>query len=154
MTTIVCNRVMMACDTQVSDDGIKSYLKTKIIRVNGDIIGTAGDYSEGLKFINWYQTKSSDKPETSDEWGALVLTNDGKIIQWDSGFYPIEISDEFYAIGTGAAAALAAMFCGKTPTEAAKIACKIDTHSGGSVRTLRRQHGSKTNKRQTLSRDD
>jgi hypothetical protein len=33
---------------------------------------------------------------------------------------------------------MAAMYCGKTPAEAVKVACKVDTGTGGPVKVIER----------------
>jgi ATP-dependent protease HslVU (ClpYQ) peptidase subunit len=65
---------------------------------------------------------------------VLVLNSTGLFV-YAGTFHPDAVTDEHYAIGTGAHAALAAMRCGKTAEEAVEIACDIDTNSGPPVQT-------------------
>lgn len=60
---------------------------------------------------------------------ALVLKS-GLLYYGDTTCVMIRIDDDFAAIGSGANAALAAMHCGRSPSEAVKIACKVDMNSG------------------------
>lgn len=133
MTTIAVNRYCMAADTQVDDEGIISHT-IKLFRSyhdeGYDIIGFAGTLCEGLQFVEWYGEKSPDEDcGLSDDTSAVVLTSHGEIFTYES-IYPMIITDPHYAIGSGAAIALAAMDCGHTPEEAIKIASKRDAYTG------------------------
>lgn len=136
MTTIACSRAMMAGDTRYCDGSLKGKVKTKIYRVNGDIIGYAGSPSEGMAFVEWYKDPSKEKPDISDTT-FLVLRSDGTILHYDSSYHPLEINDfGCYAIGSGCDYAMGAMMAGKNPTEAVRIAAKLDIYSALPVRTL------------------
>jgi len=137
VTTIACDSKSMAGDSAVDDGGTRARC-TKIFRVNGDIVGLAGSLGAGLAFIDWYKTRKEEPPSLSDT-NIIILKSNGKIELWDESEYPMRFTNKFYAIGSGADAALAAMYCGKTPTEAVKIACKIDTSTGLPVKTLKRK---------------
>jgi ATP-dependent protease HslVU (ClpYQ) peptidase subunit len=50
---------------------------------------------------------------------------------------PVPRGAKFWAIGSGAPYALAAMYAGASATEAVKIAAKIDTSTGLPVKTLK-----------------
>lgn len=134
MTTVACDGKSMASDTLVDDGGTRARC-TKIYKVNGDLIGFAGALGSGLAFIDWYKTRTESPPTLSDT-NIIILKASGKIELWDESEYPMTFSNKFYAIGSGADAALAAMHCGKSPTEAVKIACKVDMSTGLPVKTL------------------
>lgn len=129
MTTIACNKKMMAADTQVDESGLITHAR-KVFEVNGDLIGFAGLLSEGLRFVEWYQDKDDDI--TLDETSALVLTKEGRIFSYETHI-PMEILEDYSAIGSGAQAALVSMDQGHTPSEAIKIASKRDAYTGSEV---------------------
>lgn len=132
MTTIAISKEMMAADTQMDDGGTTSNIR-KVFRVNGDLIGFAGEVNEGLKFVEWYLTKDEEGEEIAlDNTSAVVLTKEGKIYTYESHL-PIEILDPHYAIGSGAQAALVAMDQGHDPIQAIKIASKRDAYTGSEV---------------------
>ena len=131
MTTIACNHEMMAADSQVTDGNIKEKC-IKIFKVNGDIIGIAGSYSEGLAFVRWWSDKEKEKPSFS-ETEAIVLKPDGTIERWDGAFYPMAVKG-FQAIGSGSNFALGAMEMGADPKKAVQVACKYDCYSCPPVR--------------------
>jgi len=134
MTTIACDSKMMAGDSLVDDGGTAGECK-KIYKVKGDIIGVAGGLGAGLAFIEWYKHRSDSPPNLADT-SILILKKNGTIELWDEAEFPMKFTNKFYAIGSGADAALGAMHSGKTPTEAVKIACKIDINTGMPVKTL------------------
>jgi ATP-dependent protease HslVU (ClpYQ) peptidase subunit len=124
---------MMAADSMTIEGNVKVTCD-KIIKVNGDICGVAGDLADLTKFQNWYIDQSDDLD--TDESTILVLTKHGELFTYESGVR-MEVKEPFYAIGTGAAAAMGAMYAGKTPKEAVKIAKKIDVNTGGKVKTYK-----------------
>lgn len=137
MTIIAANRDMMAADSQAVWEGNK-FLCDKIFEVNGDCVGTAGDVGKGHSFISWYGDQSKDRPELGDEFAALVLTKSGKILQFDGDCYALELKGRFFAVGSGSGIAMGAMAAGKTPEEAARIACKHAEGCGPPVKVFKR----------------
>ena len=73
--------------------------------------------------------KPNDFP---DQFTGLVLDKDG-IYEYRFQLVPIRVEVDCWAIGSGAQAALGAMFMGATPEEAAEVACAIDPFCGGPV---------------------
>jgi len=126
----------MAADSCVYAGGIKDRT-VKIARVDGHIIGFAGVLTQGKKFIAWYRDREREAPSLEDT-EILVLRNNGKIEYWDSAMFPLEVKGPI-AIGSGAAAALGAMYAGKPPHEAVKIACKIDSYTSHPVKVIHRE---------------
>ena len=134
MTTVVCSKKAMAADTKVVDDGLLS-VGSKIIEVNGDLIGVAGDLRDLYRFEKWYKVQDHDL-EMEDST-ILVLTKCGKIYTYDGGIR-IPVMEKFYAIGSGAHAAMAAMHMGADPKKAIEIAKKVDDGTGGKVEVRER----------------
>ena len=128
MTTIAANREMMAADSQAEMKN-RSFHTRKISRVRGALIGTAGGAEVSRMFVHWYAFGAdlSDRPQGMDAV-ALVLDTNGLFV-YEGNCYPVEITDEFMAIGSGAEVAVAAMMLGKSPKEAVAIACKVDLHT-------------------------
>lgn len=133
MTAIACNRQMMAADSLAVGDGTKSRT-IKIFRVGHEIVGFAGELQCGIAFVNWYRDRSAAKPDL-DNFAALVLSKDG-ITQYENRLIPIPILEKFAAIGSGQDAALAAMYAGKSPKEAAAIACKVRADCGTPIKVM------------------
>lgn len=137
MTTVVANQHMMACDSMADEAGLQSRAM-KVFQVDGDIIGIAGAIGQGLKFVEWYEFRLEDMPNI-DEASILILRENGKLETWDSAGIAIPVVEKFYAIGSGAHAAMAAMHTGVTPIQAVKIACKVDSGSAPPVKVIKRE---------------
>ena len=134
MTTIAANKRSMAADQKVTD-GDRNFRNHKLRRIGEAIVGCGGDGPSIAKFFRWVeQGKQDDPPKLGkdDELEALVLTASGLFV-YGRDCVPEEILDEFYAIGTGAMAALSAMHMGATPRRAVEIACLVDNNTGGPV---------------------
>ena len=136
MTTIACNKDVMAADSQATASNRSSKV-VKIFRVNGDIIGCSGTVEDWLIFVEWYKNKTSP-PELDSDFGALVLTRDGTIYEYGNKLMKMEIFEDFYAIGSGSDIAIGAMSVGADPKQAVKIAAKFDVYTGEPVKTFKR----------------
>ena len=142
MTTIAYRDGVLAADSRLTADSGKHTCK-KLFRkriTEGKktfevIIATAGHSSSGMVFHDWY---GSGKPipdvliHHGGDFLCLVLRPDG-LYEYDLYCRGERIEEEFYAIGSGAMAALAAMHCGKSAVDAVRIAARIDTYTGGRI---------------------
>jgi ATP-dependent protease HslVU (ClpYQ) peptidase subunit len=140
MTTIAASLTegTMSSDSQWTDGAEKGTCR-KVYRIRGALIGFAGDMKTISQAVEWFR-KGKATPSPRGDISALILN--GKLTAWapDDGF--MDVGNQF-AIGTGAAAARAAMEAMKyakmevNVAQAVRIACKIDAQSGGPVRTYR-----------------
>jgi hypothetical protein len=131
MTTIAAKASTgeIAADSMVSGDD-SFYLVEKLRRGQTSIYGACGDWDKILSFYQALESKSS--PDSDTDVTVLELRFDGKdngIWIYESTIIPARIKNDFYAIGTGASYAVAAMHLGLSPAEAVKIACLYDTSS-------------------------
>lgn len=137
MTTIAANRTCMAADSKVTDGDI-SYRADKIFAIRSDLVGVAGGTDATNMFLDWYmagkKTPGPELPKKSD-FCALVLTRTG-LFYYSACCPPDALLEDFYAIGTGSMAALAAMTLGHPPEVAVEVACQISPGSGGPVKVL------------------
>lgn len=147
MTTIVYRDGVLAADSRATYSteagGARMHSCKKLFRktiTEGKrkfdvIIATAGESSPGMVFVDWY---GSGKPipdvflHLGGDFACLVLRPDG-LFEYDVYCRPEQIHEEFYAIGSGAKAALGALHCGKSAVESVRIACRVDPYSGGRV---------------------
>lgn len=136
MTTIVCNRSMMAGDTLLT--GESPCNATKVFKHKGSIVGVAGTYANCMDFVRWWKGGTQGEAPDMEDVDALVLTADGRILCFNHHRSFFEINDRFSAIGSGAHAALGAMHAGADPAEAITIASKVDPNTG-SKPTIRRR---------------
>lgn len=139
MTTIAANREAIACDSRFSDDWGSLTVPSKLSVVGHTILGMAGDASAMAKFWHWLRAggkRRRPRFTRAEEIEALLLTPGG-LVYYDSSCEPIPLAQPFAAIGSGGYAALGAMYAGRGPLGAVRIACKIDKHSAPPVRVLR-----------------
>lgn len=158
MTTIVVRHGKMAADSRltVNSDagGDRIFSVNKIFRLaNGCLVGASGENGPGLIFVRWAEQNLRDdgmpaatcdpRPpeiETGDEDDdlfILVLTPRGQLVQYDSYWVPeiidMEANYGFYAIGSGAKAAMGAMHVKAelTAKQAVIIASLVDPWTAG-----------------------
>ena len=150
MTTIAYREGVIAADTRGTDEGYHPgiYRTEKLFRVDDDIVATAGDDATGMIFVDWYGSKRKGgrrpKPPSALILGieaasfcVLVLTKEG--LFWaDKWCRLIKITDEFYAIGSGAPYAMGAMAHGATAEDSVRTAMRWDPNTGGEVQTMKR----------------
>lgn len=133
MTTVAADwkRGLMACDSMTSTVDAW-WPSTKVYRVDGALIGGAGEASSIRSFVAWYADgQRLPKPKLGN-FCALVLNADG-LFYWASDLVAEPIERGFHAIGSGGNAALGAMLAGANVQKAVQIACQVDTSSGGDV---------------------
>jgi hypothetical protein len=127
MTTIAARASTgeIAADSMVSGDD-SFYLVEKLRKGQESIYGGCGDWDKLLKFYNSLESRADLDSDT--DVTVLELRSDGIWI-YESTIIPAKIKNDFWAIGTGANFAIAAMHLGLTPAEAVKLACLYDTSS-------------------------
>jgi len=127
MTTIAARASTgeVAGDSMVSGDD-SFYLVEKLRRGENSIYGGCGDWDKLLKFYN--SLESGADLDSDTDVTVLELRSDGIWI-YESTIIPAKIKNDFWAIGTGANFAIAAMHLGLSPAEAVKLACLYDTSS-------------------------
>jgi hypothetical protein len=127
MTTIAARASTgeIAADSMVSGDD-SFYLVEKLRKGQESVYGGCGDWDKLLKFYN--SLESGADLDSDTDVTVLELRSDGIWI-YESTIIPAKIKNDFWAIGTGANFAIAAMHLGLTPAEAVKLACLYDTSS-------------------------
>ena len=123
----------MAADSQ-SEWFYVEQCNQKIFRVNGMLVGVAGQLGDAIKFRNWLKN-GGDRPVITEKFSAIVVKNK-KVLQYDACLEPMK-TEGYAAVGSGACFAIAAMDCGKSAKEALEIARKRDSGTGGRIRMMR-----------------
>ncbi len=142
MTTIAVRDGVMAGDTLSVWDRVIVGERRKIERANDALVGCAGATSDWLVFVDWYR-RGADRQslpyfrqysgqDDAPDFDALVLGPDG-LVYWTQHFQPAPLYCPFWAIGSGAQAALAAMHMGATAAESIAVAAKVDVFTGGTI---------------------
>lgn len=136
MTTIATDGKTIAGDSQMQTDFVCQGGSKKLFTLkDGSIVGFCGQSQFWLPLVEWLN--GGDRPELKDaEFGAIILTPEGRIFHLDDGFYKTECPPP-YAMGSGGGFAMGAMLAGKTPEEAVKIAAKLDVYTGGKITVMR-----------------
>lgn len=130
MTTIaasVLDGVM--CSDSFWSDGDECGPTRKVFRVNGDLIGLAGDLGEQQ---SWLADYKAGRKHTQRSITAMRLSKDGITLWthqdgWTAG-------GQRFAIGSGGKVARGALAAGATCRQAVRIAADIDAGTGGPVR--------------------
>lgn len=131
MTTIAAcfSKKQIAADSMCSGE-TDHYLVEKLRVGKSSVFGAAGDWDKILAFYN-----AIDKGEDLDgeiSIDVIELRHDGIWVYSDS-IIPAKIKNDFFAIGSGAPYAIAAMHLGKTPKEAVEIAALYDPGTRGPI---------------------
>ena len=143
MTTICYRNGIMAADSRVThgdDAGARVHRCEKLYRITVHtkgkeypaIVGLAGGAFDGLAFLDWLTGNDREPPQRlidgEADFTALVLHRHG-LFEYDRWCRPDRITEKFYAVGSGAKAALGAMHMGADARTAVAIACKIDPYT-------------------------
>lgn len=136
MTAIAYRNGVMAADTLNTFDDVKLHAP-KIIKHKGYLLGAAGTIPSLDALVRWYfqALGKPTRPKMADgyDMNMIVVTPAGCVQHWThSGQYEA-IRNRFWAVGSGAAACMAAMEMGASAPEAVAAAIKWATGCGGRV---------------------
>jgi len=131
MTTIIASvsQQSMASDSWGTIEPLPFALIKKIYRLkNGELLGFAGDVDNAYCFIDWCNKgfDLKNKPTFNEDRMIALILKKTHITLYTKSFIPLRLHNDFYAIGTGADAATAAMICGKSLKDSIEVACKVD----------------------------
>jgi len=150
MTTIVATKDGIWADSMETDeDSISSKTSKKIYRVNGWIVATAGKSICTPLYIKWAESGFKAAPPTElsedpEEFTAVFLSEKTGELWYCEGAVRMRVKPPV-VIGSGATYALAALKTMKKlgvfsdPAIAVKIACELDTKSGGRLQKVLRK---------------
>lgn len=138
MTTIAYRDGVLAADSQ-SNSGrgliVPGSAKKVHAIADGRLVAFSGAFAEGVAFVRALEKGLTELP-VLNETTVLIVQMDGSLILHEGETWH-EQDGEFYAMGTGAAAALGAMHAGADAVKAVEAACKVDPNSGGRVHAFR-----------------
>lgn len=143
MTTIAYDGNMVAADSFMFLDGVKSSCR-KLEETETHVIGVCGEMADLPIFVQWFNSDqvTENKPLITESCFLVVGKMTGRCLIYAAKLEPIEYkqSHSYYAIGSGAKAALAAMMYGKNANEAIEIASEIDMYTGGEIDCIHLPH--------------
>lgn len=143
MTTIAYRAGVMVGDGRetMQNDEHSSWYKlrdncVKIYRLpDGSLFGGAHG-SEDIERLYLALKNGHPAPKLEDVAG-LHIDRRGRMWIYEGNIWQSLKGFKFYAIGSGAIMATAAMMAGASALEAVKIACQLDLWSGGKLTTLK-----------------
>lgn len=104
------------------------------------MVGFAGTTNDKIVVSDFFMfpEKFDGPPALSapDEFQGLVLTEKKEIFYFYHPAHWVRVNQPWFAIGSGAAAAMGALHMGATPLEAVKAASKVDSFTGMGFKTL------------------
>jgi ATP-dependent protease HslVU (ClpYQ) peptidase subunit len=141
MTTIAARNGIIAADSRETDQHeklettyvVKDTCKKLFRLKDGSVLGCAGSSESGRRLID--AMKKGHALPKLDDMSAIHVRSDGMWLY--EGSIWVHLKDPFYAIGSGAGFATAAMRAGADAVTAAKIGSEMDIYSGGRVRWLK-----------------
>lgn len=155
MTVIAYKDGILACDSLWVDGDLKSIYKTKIYKLdNGLCIGGAGDSDDRalVKLLSEIKFKGNltidhlptvkQLQEMNQNLTFLIVHRGYKetkifIINTGDTNCVYEITQKFYAVGSGAHIAIGAMAAGASAEGACKIACTYEINCAEPVNTIK-----------------
>jgi len=145
MTTIAYRDKVMAADRLMNWSGVKAKT-TKIVRAGNALIGAAGSAQDAGTFIRWWESGADlgSLPEIrqygdgdAPNFEILVLRPGPRLTLYTQHFQPVDLEEDFWAIGSGAKAAMGAMHMGASAEKAVEVAAMVDCYTGGRVQVER-----------------
>ena len=73
-------------------------------------MAVAGEMDAAMKFFRWLEDGADPDTELSGDFDAMELRADGTLLIWDSSCVALEVHSEYYAIGSGAKAAMSSLY--------------------------------------------
>lgn len=131
-TTIAFDGKTVAADSQITMGESKALNGHKLVRINGCVVGCAGDVVNIDKFKRWFRDQKQPKPKLSNQFVAIVVAPGGLCTEYFSDL-TCTTAQPPHAIGTGSDCARAAMAMGASAKRAVEIARDIDLYTGGTI---------------------
>lgn len=142
MTVIAWDGKTLAGDKRTNFGGLHA-TTTKVHRLpGGALVGCAGNAAQIGEMIHWLGAGADpDKMpavqrDPKECVSALVISPDGKVLQYENTPHPIRIENGQWAIGSGRDFALAAMLLGRDAIDAVKVSIAFDGGCGNGIDAL------------------
>lgn len=148
MTTVAAkfSTLEIAGDSMVSGED-SFYMVSKLRHGKNSIYGACGDWDKVLKAYQLIESNSKEW-ESDLEVSILELRPDG-IWVYESTIIPVRLKNDYWAVGTGANFAIAAMRLGNSPATAVSIAAEFDPFTRHPIESYKLEacNEKKTNRR-------
>lgn len=136
MTTIAWDGKLLAADTQLTVDNIKTVVR-KILTVDplGWVWAAAGEVDKEVEVLQFLKGEGPEPaPKRLREFEAICIDKEGKVFLYQEAVHPIPISS-FIAIGSGGKIAMAAMHLGLDAKAAVGVASELDVNTNKYIDT-------------------
>ena len=141
MTIIAWDGKTLSADKRTSMGGLHG-TTTKLHKICGRLVGGAGTTAHIHEMLKWLENGCdaeklpASQRDPKECVSLLVIEPDGKVRQYESSPYPLQIENKFWAIGSGRDFAMTAMYLGKTSREAVEIASALCDGCGNGIDSL------------------
>lgn len=148
MTSIAYRSGIVACDSRMMDGDTILPLRVKKIRWgvrNKVIYAVCGSFVDCQAAIDWLEDGPlpwiTKRPPVRDAFdlgdhSSIAVIEPSRRVHFLEGKHWFEVETDFFAMGSGQVAALAAMHSGASARKAVEIACKLDAGSALPVHHL------------------
>lgn len=140
MTTIAARSGVMAADSQCTGEYIGRMCKIHRLP-DGTLVGGAGNAAAIYAAVVWLQGGRQGEAPDIEESCLLFLKPDHTIWLASERWPEFPLADDYAAIGSGSAAAQAAMYLGRSAASAVKVACVLDESTSEPIHTLKLAKG-------------
>lgn len=142
MTIIAYKSGLLCSDSCIADENVIVGSMKKVTRAtDGTIAGAAGLASSVGSFLSWVEKgrRPRNKPDlTGDEdFAGITVMKDGEVVFYDAPMTPMRVTDEFFALGSGADVAIGAMEFGADPVDAVRVAIRRKFGCRGPIQAVR-----------------
>lgn len=142
MSVIAWDGKTLAADRRAVSNGI-CRTASKIFKLpDGTLFACSGLLVHGLQVKHWLESGAAVEnfpaaQRDKDDWEACWhILHDGRVHCYERTPYPLVFAEPFQAMGSGRDYAEAAMYLGKTASEACQVACHFDVGCGNGIETL------------------
>lgn len=138
MSVLAWDGRLLATDRQITSGSTIATSMRKQQRHGDELLGYVGSAAASIAMRDWCIDGAAvaQFPKIKPEVTAVlvVVHADGTLSEYSAEPFAIRYdAGQPFAVGSGEAAALAAMRCGKSAEEAVRIACEVDIYCGGGV---------------------
>jgi ATP-dependent protease HslVU (ClpYQ) peptidase subunit len=136
MTVIAVRDGVVATDSRIAlDDSVSTC--QKLFKIGQMVLGFAGESGGSLCLLRALRDgKGADPEELKGGW-ALGICKKRGIVYFDQALEPEILTSAYFAIGSGGAHAMGAMYRKATAVEAVRAAIALNANCGGPVQWAR-----------------
>lgn len=139
MTVIVYRDGVLAADTGAFMGNIIVGNVHKLHRTpRGVLVACAGNVPDVYRFRKWADRGflDSERPEKTQDFGALTVAPDGEITKYTAEFHPYPVASPYAVEGCAEEFLWALLLVGKTAAQCVRMAIEHNCYAAGRVETM------------------